>query len=98
MKIQEMKSGVSHLIKKAEPVARDNILEMRALTDPEPEALVEDGPCELEEPRWSVVSFDRRVGGHLTYDQAAVLMAELDAKKIPGLCIVADEAAVRIKS
>jgi hypothetical protein len=53
---------------------------------------------ELDQPRWSVISFERREGGGLTYAQAVQLMNELDSRKIPGLAIVADEAAERLDS
>ncbi len=51
---------------------------------------------ELEEPRWSVVSFNKRESGGLTHQQATTVMAELDGRKVAGLCIVTDEAAERI--
>lgn len=53
---------------------------------------------ELEEPRWSVVSFDGLAAAGLTYAQAVKMMAELDAEKIAGLCIVTDGAAANLKS
>jgi hypothetical protein len=53
---------------------------------------------ELEEPRWSVVSFDGLAAAGLTYAQAVRAMAELDAEKIAGLCIVTNEAAANLKS
>jgi hypothetical protein len=51
---------------------------------------------ELDEPIWSVVSFDRCEASGLTYAAAAQKMAELDARKVSGLCVVTDEAASRI--
>lgn len=51
---------------------------------------------ELDEPIWSVVSFDRCEASGLTYAAAAQKMAELDAGKVSGLCVVTDEAASRI--
>lgn len=97
MKIQEMRSGISHLPKKVEVEARDNVFEMRPIND----ALAECAPDpvalhELEEPRWSVISFDRREAGGLTYKQASELIAELDAHNLSGLCIITDEAAARM--
>lgn len=53
---------------------------------------------ELEEPRWSVVSFDGLSAAGLTYAQAVNLMAELDVEKIAGLCIVTDDASANLKS
>ena len=52
--------------------------------------------CELDEPRWSVVSFDKTEGSGLTYDQAVSLLFELDARDVSGLCIVTDAAASNI--
>ncbi len=56
----------------------------------------ENAPGELDEPRWSVVSFEARAAGNLTYAQAAEKLKELAAQKISGLCIITDEAAARI--
>ena len=55
-----------------------------------------DSPGELNEPRWSVVSFEARAAGNLTYAQATGKLAELAAQKVAGLCIITDEAAARI--
>ena len=98
MKIQEMKSGILHLNKKMESERREDIFEtrsageaLRRATGPPAEAA-----HELEEPRWSVVSFDQREAGGLRYSQAAALMSELDCHGVAGLCIVTDEAAARL--
>lgn len=53
---------------------------------------------ELNEPRWSVVTFERCAASGLTYDEATRELEKLLDKKISGLCIVTDEAAQRIKS
>ena len=53
---------------------------------------------ELNEPRWSVVTFERRAAKNLTYAQAAQKLRELADEKISGLCIVTDEAAEKIKN
>lgn len=52
---------------------------------------------ELNEPRWSVVSFETQLMGNLTYEQAAREIEEFKAKKVSGLCLITDEAAERIK-
>ena len=57
----------------------------------------ENFSSELNEPRWSVVSFEMQLTGNLTYEQAAREMKEFKAKKVSGLCIITDEAAERIK-
>jgi len=51
---------------------------------------------ELNEPRWSVVTFESCAARNLTYDEAAEKLKKLKAEKIPGLCIVTDAAAERI--
>lgn len=56
----------------------------------------EDFSSELNEPRWSVVSFDKLEAKNLTYDEAAQKLKEFAAAKISGLCIITDEAAARI--
>jgi hypothetical protein len=56
----------------------------------------EDFSSELNEPRWSVVSFENCVAKNLTYAQAEQKLKELEAAKVSGLCIITDEAAARI--
>ena len=51
---------------------------------------------ELDLPIWSVVSFDRCEASGMTFADASKKMAELEAQKITGLCLVTDEAASRI--
>lgn len=97
MKIQEMRSGIPRLSNKESRTGRDNVFEMRSITeavfdDPIPPAVV----SELESPIWSVISFDQRQAGGLTYQQAADLLLELDAYDIAGLCIITDSAAERL--
>jgi hypothetical protein len=58
----------------------------------------DDLPNELNEPRWSVVTFDRCAASNLTYSEAIQELEKLHAKHIAGLCIITDEAAERIKS
>ena len=53
---------------------------------------------ELEQPRWAVISFERREGAALTYPQAVQMLKELESQKVTGLAIVTDEAAARIES
>ena len=53
---------------------------------------------ELEQPRWAVISFERREGDALTYRQAVQMLKELESQKVAGLAIVTDEAAARIAS
>lgn len=52
---------------------------------------------ELNAPVWSVVSFDERVAGNLTYAEAAAKLKNLAAERVSGLCVITDEAAARIK-
>ena len=51
---------------------------------------------ELDLPMWSVVSFDKCEASGLTYAAASKLMAEKEAARVYGLCIVTDEAAERV--
>ncbi len=51
---------------------------------------------ELNEPRWSVVSFEKIKVRNMTYHEAARKLKEFAADGISGLCIVTDEAASRI--
>jgi hypothetical protein len=54
-------------------------------------------PDELNEPVWAVVSFEGLEAGELTYAAARERLAELDAGKKTGLCIVTGEAAARLR-
>ena len=58
--------------------------------------LTERVRSELDEPQWSVVSFDRHEAGGLTYFEAVETMSRLNADRVSGLCIVTDEAARRM--
>ena len=98
MRIQEMKSGILHLKKRLRNDDRENFYKIGAgentVVDP---GLPLSADSELEEARWSVVSFNQREAGGLTYPQAALLMSALDSHGVTGLCIVTDVAAARIR-
>jgi hypothetical protein len=97
MKIQEMRSGSRHFERRSEPRSKNNVFEIRSLSEPIfDDAFPAAVESELERPMWSVVSFDQRQAGGLTYKQASSLLSELDAYDIPGLCIITDEAADRL--
>lgn len=51
---------------------------------------------ELQERRWSVVTFENCAARNLTYQEAFEKLKALEAEKIAGLCVVTDEAAERI--
>jgi hypothetical protein len=51
---------------------------------------------ELDNPIWSVISFDRCEAYGLTHSQAVEKMIELECQNVSGLCIVTDKAAGRI--
>ncbi len=53
---------------------------------------------ELDLPIWAVISFERVEATDLHHRSAARLLAELEAKKVAGLCIVTNDAAARIKT
>ena len=52
---------------------------------------------ELEEPRWSVISYDGHSVNGLSYEKAQEYVDKLNKEGVSGLCIVADEAALRMK-
>ena len=52
--------------------------------------------AELREPRWSVISFDKREARNLTYAEAEMKLAELLTRKVSGLCIITNEAAAKM--
>ncbi len=102
MRIQEMRSGFLHLKKKVENERPKNFFEITAIRDvmidPETGRVSPfEYDCELDEPRWSVVSFDKIEAGGLTYAQASALMNELNFQGVSGLCTVTDEAASRVR-
>ncbi len=97
MKIQEMRSGILHLNKRMENQASNNYRETREIEVESGSAFPMASDCELDDPRWSVISFTQVEAGGLTYKQAAALMSELDSYDAPGLCIVTDEVAERIR-
>lgn len=91
-----MRSGISHLRKKNE--ADQHNEHGLKLVGEGPSGAEELPVCELDDPIWSVVSFDQREAGGLTYAQAVHLIAELDVCGIAGLCIITDTAAANINS
>ena len=64
------------------------------------ETVQTDAPTasELDEPIWSVISFERVEESGINYAAAIKLMSDLEASGIPGLCIVTNDAAARIKT
>lgn len=68
-----------------------------AIQDPV-NAASEQFASELEVPRWSVISFERREGEALSYSEAVRLLDDLDRKGVAGLAIVSDEAAARVSA
>lgn len=55
------------------------------------------GAGDLSTGMWSVVSFAKWEAKGLTYPQATEKLLALQALKTPGLCIVTDSAAERLK-
>ena len=98
-----MRSGILHLKKKMENERPENIFETRPAQEAIPSPLSDDEPLELfaselDEPRWSVISFERAEATGLSYPQAMALLSELDAHGINGLCVITDDAAKRYDS
>ena len=94
MRIQEMRSGLSHLRKRVSAEDVENS------TDAGEKSPSQNGggpdvevTSDLEQALWSVVSFSEVEAGGLTYAQAAALTSQLDESGIPGLCIITDTAA-----
>jgi hypothetical protein len=100
MKIQEMRSGLSHLHKRMETERREQPIEGTAAAPvavPQAHAAARaTEACGLDQSRWAVISFDQIEAGGLTYRQAARLLNELEMNDVTGLCIVTDEAAKRM--
>jgi hypothetical protein len=100
MRIQEMKSGMTHLKKRMPEDERDNLFEFYAVRDVIFDELAAETTvvaCDLDEPNWSVVSFDRVEARGLTHAQAAKMVNELHMNKVAGLCLLTDTAASRIR-
>jgi hypothetical protein len=64
--------------------------------NPQPNVSTEDFSSELNEARWSVISFDKCAAKNLNYYEAEQKLKELEEADISGLCIVTDETAQRI--
>ncbi len=100
MKIQEMRPGVLHLSKRVAARQREDFFDIFAGEDESEQHSERSAPLilsELDQPRWSVVSFDKLEAGGLSYNQASALMEDLEYRGVAGLCIVTDEAAERIR-
>ena len=94
MLIQEMRSGMTHLKKKTDE--HPAYFEGDAVELELPKETTVG--CDLSEPEWSVVSFDQIEAGGMTHSQASVLLSELEASGVFGLCLVTDAAAARIRT
>lgn len=79
------------LLRETSPVPADSETAASTGTQTDASAL-----SELDERRWAVVSFDAIEGGPLTYDEAVSLMEQLDARRVPGLCLITADAAHRM--
>lgn len=104
MRIQEMRSGFAHLRKRRAVAGQNNFFAAQIAKEAFIESLTEfiesDEPeaigCEIDQPMWSVVSFDKVEAHGLTYAEATKLIDELNSNRVAGLCIIADDAAARI--
>ncbi len=92
-----MRSGIVHLKKRMDDERQENSMTATEaiFEDDPPDDVVPAVGSRLDEPCWSVVSFDKLEAGGLTYAQAEELMSALDTESVPGLCVVTDEAAAR---
>lgn len=77
---------------------RENSIETEAAQKVAPagDVSIEDSAGELNEPRWAVVSFDKREAAGLTYTEAEAKMDELLNQNVYGLCIVTDEVGAKV--
>jgi len=53
---------------------------------------------ELDQPIWSVISFERVADSGIDHAAAIKLMSDLEDQGVPGLCTVTVDAAARIKT
>ena len=53
---------------------------------------------ELDQPIWSVISFECVEASSLNYAGASKLISELDNRGVAGLCIVTNDVAERVKT
>lgn len=98
MRIQEMKSGMTHLKKREAVDGQDTFFDSRdVVLDDETESRPAV-TCDLDEPQWSVISFDKIEAGGMSYHQAVKLLTALNITGIAGLCIVTDAAAGKLKT
>jgi hypothetical protein len=101
MKIQEMRPGLLHLNRRLAAEKNEDFFDIFSTADQADAPVEATAPLllsELEQARWSVVSFERREAKGLAYRQAASLLADLDSRGVAGLCIVTDDAADRIRT
>ena len=52
---------------------------------------------DLREPLWAVIAFDGPIATGLTYDEAMEKISAISEDKKPGLCVVTNEVAERMK-
>lgn len=57
----------------------------------------EEKTNDLREPFWAVVAFDGPLAKGLTYDEAVGRIGEFSEEEKPGLCVVTNEVAERMK-
>ena len=60
--------------------------------------LEDNSPSELNQKRWSIITFEQCVAKNMTYFEAVQKLHELKKQNEAGLCIVADEAAARVSN
>ena len=80
MKIQEMRPGVLQLNRRLAVDKTEDFFDIFSGTTTPDHDVEPSAPLilsELDQPRWSVVSFERREASGLAYRQAAALMDDL---------------------
>lgn len=70
---------------------------MKEKTDDE-ERIEETGGSEINQPCWSVITYESVAVSGLTYREALEWVEKLQSQKVSGLCIVTDSAAGRAEN
>jgi len=92
MKIQEMRSGLDHLRNKSTAEAQE--VQDPFASEEGSQTLI--GDCELDQPKWAVISSLKIEAACVTYEEAQQLLVDLASKGVLGLSLVSNEAAFRL--
>jgi hypothetical protein len=97
MKIQEMRSGLDHLrTKNTSSVSVHDEVEHQFQSEDANQRLIDD--CELDQPKWAVISALKVEAACVTYGEARQLLLDLASQGVSGLSVVSNEAAYRLQT